>query len=207
MKVACYCVGPLENNTLVVVDEATQLAVVVDPSFDSGVVRQAIRTDGYKLHAVLNTHGHLDHIVENAAFCSEYGVPLAVGALELDLIGSIPEQAEWFGIPAPPEVVPDQLLADGDVFTLGESALKVIHTPGHTVGSICLLGDGFVIVGDVLFAGSIGRTDLSGGDYDQLIQSIRERLLVMPDETVVYPGHGQATTIGRERRTNPFLAG
>jgi len=110
-----------------------------------------------------------------------------------------------FGVPFPPSPDPDQYLEEGDVITVGSVSLKVLHTPGHSPGHIVLASDGFVIVGDVLFAGSIGRTDLPGGSYAQLLNSIRTKLLTLPDDTIVYCGHGPETTIGRERATNPFL--
>jgi hydroxyacylglutathione hydrolase len=205
MRVIAYTVGPLDNNTCVVLDADSGEAVIVDPSFESARIWHDVERNGWKLVAVLNTHAHLDHVVENALFVERSGAPLALHAGELPILHSLPLQAARFGVETPRSVEPARLLADGDSIAIGNGALRVLHTPGHTPGGISFLGKGFVIAGDVLFAGSIGRTDLPGGDMNQLLNTIRSRLLSLPDETVVYPGHGPQTTIGRERRTNPFL--
>lgn len=205
MHVARYAIGPMDNNTYVIVDEATGEAAVVDPSFGSDRVAQDIDEQGWRPIVLLNTHAHIDHIVENALFAERYGTPLALHADDVPLLEATAEQAEWFGIPEPKRVSPGRLLADGDEVQIGTGVVRVIHTPGHSPGGVCFLGEGWVIVGDVLFQGSIGRADLPGGDLSLLLESIRTRLLTLPPSTIVYPGHGPTTAVGREARSNPFL--
>lgn len=205
MQVLSFRVGPLDNNTYLVADEDSGQAAVVDPSFESETVWDAAMRAGWTIAWVLNTHAHLDHAVLNAWFVERSGAPLALHSDEVGMLEAMPQQAAWFGLDPPPMPAPGRLLTDGDTVELGGGRLAVVHTPGHSQGGVCFLGPGFAIVGDVLFAGSIGRTDLPGGDMEILIESIRTRLLTLPDDTVVYPGHGDSTTIGRERRTNPFL--
>jgi glyoxylase-like metal-dependent hydrolase (beta-lactamase superfamily II) len=207
MQVQQYAVGPVDNNTYLVFDSQALEAVVVDPSFDSEAVIDDARSRGLRITAILDTHAHFDHVALNAYFVEQTGASILLHQDDLPLYRSMRQQAQWFGLPAPAVCEPGRLLADGDVVAVGAEELVVLHAPGHSPGGVCFLGDGFVIVGDALFAGSIGRTDLPGGDMDKLLQSIQTRLLTLPDETVVYPGHGPATTIGAERRTNPFVGG
>jgi glyoxylase-like metal-dependent hydrolase (beta-lactamase superfamily II) len=205
MRVVRYGVGPMENNTYVLVDEASGDAAVVDPSFGSQRAADEIDARGWRPVLLLNTHGHIDHTVENALFAERYSIPLALHADDVPLLEATAEQAEWFGIPEPRRISPTRLLKDGDVVAIGSGSVRVLHTPGHSPGGICLLGDGWVIVGDVLFQSSIGRADLPGGDMSVLLESIRSRLLSLPPATIVYPGHGPETTVGREAKMNPFL--
>jgi hydroxyacylglutathione hydrolase len=207
MQIHRYNIGPLDNNTYALVDEPTGQAAIVDPSFDSAPIWDEVTANGWTLAWVLNTHAHIDHVVENALFVERSGAPLALHPDDLPLLRALPQQAAWMGMDPPVYAEPTHFLADGETIAFGESVLTVALTPGHSPGSVSFLGDGFVLSGDVLFAGSIGRTDLPGGSYEQLVQSIRTRLLVLPDETAVYPGHGPTTTIGEERRNNPFLLG
>jgi hydroxyacylglutathione hydrolase len=205
MRVLRYNLGPLDNNTYLLADPSAGAAAVVDPSFESRSILEDIRKAGWHVLYVLNTHAHIDHVIENAYFCRETGASLAVHPADHPLLVAMAQQALWLGID-PPEVVQPALdLADGDTIALGDSVLRVVHTPGHSPGHVCFLGDEFAIVGDVLFQGSIGRTDLPGGNFEQLLASIKRELLILPDQTVVYPGHGEPTTIGAERRANPFL--
>lgn len=205
MRVYPFHVGPLDNNVYLVVDEARGCAAIVDPSFDSRGIWKVVVENGWRLVWVLNTHAHFDHVIENAFFVEVSGAPLALHPDDLPLLRALPQQAAWFGMEAPPPSEPTHLLAEGESIPIGSGSLQVLHTPGHSPGGVSFLGEGFVIVGDALFAGSIGRTDLPGGDISQLLQSIRTRLLSLPDDTRVYPGHGPETTIGRERETNPYL--
>ncbi|MFQ5532708.1 MAG: MBL fold metallo-hydrolase, partial [Candidatus Methylomirabilales bacterium] len=148
-----------------------------------------------------------DHVCGNAFFKAKTGAPVLIHPEDVPLMRQAAQQALAFGfqVPAPPP--PDRLLNEGDEVTMGESRLRVFHTPGHTPGGICLYGEGVVFVGDTLFSGSVGRTDMPGGSYEILLSSIRSKLLSLPDETAVYPGHGPSTTIGEERIHNPFLTG
>jgi hydroxyacylglutathione hydrolase len=205
MRVHKYRLGPLDNNTYIVLDEESGDAAIIDPSFDSVPLWQDIKNSGWTLAWVLNTHAHIDHVVENAFFVEKSGAPLALHPDDLTLLRGLPNQAAWMGMETPREMEPTHHLADGEVISIGNGKLRVACTPGHSAGSVSFIGDGFAIVGDALFAGSIGRTDLPGGNHDQLLGAIRARLLVLPDETIVYPGHGPETTIGHERLTNPFL--
>lgn len=211
MQIVQYVVGPMLNLCYALVDEETGCSVVVDPAFGSACVLDDLIARGLRITGVVNTHAHLDHVAENARFVAASGAPLIAHEDERPNYASLPEQASWFGVAPPDPVEPTVWLRDGDTLAVGGASLKVLHTPGHSPGGLSLLGEGFVLVGDVLFAGSIGRADLPGGDPGLLIATIREKLLSLPDDTIVYPGHGDSatdthrTTIGRERRTNPFL--
>jgi len=207
MRILRFNVGPLDNNTYLMVDESTREAAIVDPSFDSAGVWDRVEQDGLTLVRVLNTHAHIDHVVENALFVERSGAPLALHPADLPLLHAMSEQAAWMGVPPPRPAEPTHALCHGESIRIGGEAVTVAHTPGHSPGSVSFVGDGFVLSGDALFAGSIGRTDLPGGDLTQLLRSIHGRLLTLPDATIVYPGHGHETTIGRERRSNLFLQG
>jgi hydroxyacylglutathione hydrolase len=205
LKVTTYNVGPLDNNTYLLVDEATSQAAIVDPSFDSAKIWDDITAQGLKLVWVLNTDAHIDHVVENALFVERSGAPLALHPDDLPLLEAMPMQANWLGMEPPRHAQPSHLLADNETINIGESVVTVAITPGHSPGSVSFIGEGWVIAGDALFAGSVGRTDLPGGNSATLLNAIQTRLMTLPDDTIVYPGHGSSTTIGHERRTNPFL--
>jgi glyoxylase-like metal-dependent hydrolase (beta-lactamase superfamily II) len=200
-------VGPLDNGVYLVVDEATKATALVDPSFESEPILEEIRARELRLEWILNTHGHYDHVVNNAYFKRETGAPLAIHPADVPFLEGMEQQARWMGIPhredSPP---PDRLLREGEEIEVGSLRLRVVHTPGHSPGGVAFLVGEAAIVGDSLFAGSIGRWDLPGGDEGTLLESIRTRLLTLPDATRVYPGHGPATTIGEERQSNPYLA-
>ena len=204
MRVHTFNVGPMDNNTYVVEDEATGAAVVVDPAFGSEAVLDSIRRSAWSVAWVINTHAHLDHVALNAEFVDATSAPLAIHAEELPMLRALDEQASWFGVRPPRYVEPGRYLVDEDDVAFGGAVLHVAHTPGHSAGGICLLGPDFAIVGDVLFAGSIGRTDLPGGDMATLLRSIRNRLFTLEPATIVYPGHGGVTTVGEEMRSNPY---
>ena len=207
MKVHSFLIGPLETNAYLLVDGSGRLAIVIDPGLESEGIYDVILQERLQLAAIVNTHGHFDHVCGNAFFKAKTGVPILLHKDDVELMRQAAQQALSFGFRVPNLPAPDRLLTDGEEVVVGGSHLRVLHTPGHTPGGICLYGDGIVFVGDTLFAGSIGRTDLPGGSYDLLLDSIRNKLLPLPDETVVYPGHGPATTIGEERLRNPFLTG
>ncbi len=200
-----FNVGPLDNNTYVVADPVERQAVLIDPSFGSRDIWSFIQSQGWTLTAVLNTHAHIDHVVENRYFVDQSGAPLALHRSDLELLGVMVQQAAWLGVRAPEPCTPSLFLEAETAFPVGSFSLSVVHTPGHSPGSVAFLAGSFAIVGDVLFAGSIGRTDLPGGDHRQLLKSIHTHLMALPDDTVVWPGHGPETTIGTERRSNPFL--
>jgi glyoxylase-like metal-dependent hydrolase (beta-lactamase superfamily II) len=201
-------VGPFGSNCFIVGCEATKKGMVIDPGADADAIVKAVRDHGLKDILIVATHSHMDHVGALLPVRDDLDARYAVH--EADVEGMSPDMfARLFGLAtggsfkAPPE--PDIILHDGDVLEVGELRFTVLHTPGHTRGGISLLGAGVVFAGDTLFNFGIGRTDLSGGDYATLIHSIMSRLMSLPDGTVVYPGHGPSTTIGMERKRNPFL--
>ena len=205
MAIQTFVVGPLQSNSYLVVDERSRQAAVIDPGMESESVLEAVRHEGLRVESVIITHGHFDHVFSAAAFKTETGAQVIMHPDDVPLLLEMPETARSFGFKAPVPPQPDRLVREGDVIKVGELALRVLETPGHTPGGISLCLDDAVFVGDTLFAGSVGRTDLRGGSLDALLRSIRTKLLTLPDWTVVYPGHGGATSIGAERRDNPFL--
>ncbi len=205
MQIIRYNLGDMDNNTYLIVDEATQQAAIVDPSFESEKLIPEIREAGYQLKYLLNTHAHFDHIVGNAAFSEAFDIPIALHKEDLKLLQALTVQGKRFGLELTASPEPTIFLEEGQTLTLGETEIRVVWTPGHSPGSVTFLLEDVAIVGDVLFEGSIGRTDLPGGSLPILMESIREKLLTLPDETQVLPGHGEATSIGHERRTSPYL--
>jgi hydroxyacylglutathione hydrolase len=198
-------VGPLQVNCFLVACRETLDAMVIDPGDEGLRILQLAKREGFKISKVVNTHGHFDHIGANRHVVDETGAELMLHAADLPLLQNARNHAKAYGLTITQSPEPTRLLAQGDTFTVGESSFTVFHVPGHSLGGICLLSEGHLFVGDVLFAGSIGRTDLPGGDFDALVEGVRERLFSLPDETIVHPGHGPDTTIGRERRMNPFV--
>ncbi len=205
MEIVAFVIGPLQSNSYLVVDEASRQAAVIDPGMDSEVVLDAVRRQGLRVESVIITHGHFDHVFSGALFKAETGAKVIMHPNDLPLLAEVPETARFFGIKAPAPPSPDRLVREGEAVTVGGLSLRVLETPGHTPGSISLRLDDAVFVGDTLFAGSVGRTDLTGGSLEVLLTSIHTKLLTLPDRTVVYAGHGRATSIGGERRDNPFL--
>ncbi|WP_409227400.1 MBL fold metallo-hydrolase [Gudongella sp. SC589] len=180
--------------------------VVVDPAGDIDDIIKYLDGNDVKVAAIVLTHGHGDHIGGVMELREKLSVPVMIHSDDEDMVG---DSALNLSTAMPMGDVyfkPDILLEDGSVIKVGNKEIKVIHTPGHTKGGICLLVDGILITGDTLFQGSIGRTDLYGGDFDTLMNSIMERLMILPEETVVYPGHGGQSTIGVEKRNNPFIS-
>jgi hydroxyacylglutathione hydrolase len=210
--VVTFPVGLLQCNCTVLGDPATGEAIVVDPGDEVAKVLAVLEEHGLKCRAILNTHTHIDHVGANQALKQATGARLMLHEADLPLYDNLRAQSEWMGgtILPPPRAEVDEHIHQGDRVVAGGLAAAVFHTPGHTPGSLCFHlegAQGLLLSGDTLFAGSIGRTDLWGGDYDQEIESIRGRLLALADGTRVIPGHGAETTIGRERRQNPFLVG
>lgn len=205
MMLARLVVGPLQVNCFILADEKTREAVVIDPGDDGDAILKIIRDKGLAVRYIVNTHAHFDHVGANETLKKSTGAQLLMHEDEAPVLATIGSQSQSFGMGSVSSPPPDRLLKHGDVVTAGEISLKVLHTPGHTPGGISLLEEGLVLTGDTLFAGSIGRTDFPGGDLLTLIRSIKTQLMTLPDDTKVFPGHGPASTIGDERKENPFL--
>ncbi len=207
MILETFPVGPLQCNCTILADEATREAIIIDPGDEISRIHRRLTALGLTLKQILITHAHIDHIGGALKLKSLTGAPIFLNEADLPLLKIMSEQAAWVGVPTPETAPPDEPLTDGRRVGLDNYPAQVIHTPGHTQGSICLhfAPLNMVLAGDTLFAGSIGRTDLPGGDSNQILDSIQTRLLTLPDETKVIPGHGPATTIAYERKANPFL--
>jgi hydroxyacylglutathione hydrolase len=204
-----FPVGPLQCNCSIVGDEQTREAMVIDPGDDIDNVLAVLQRHGLTLKQIVITHAHIDHIGGAAKLKRITGAPVLLNVNDQALLKMLDVQATWLGMRPPEETTIDASLTTGDKVQTGSLVADVLHTPGHTEGSICLYfaAENKLIAGDTLFAGSIGRTDLPGGSYKKIIESLHGPVLALPDETIVVPGHGPLTTIGDERETNPFLAG
>ncbi|MFY9689176.1 MAG: MBL fold metallo-hydrolase [Candidatus Acidiferrales bacterium] len=223
-------VGLLQCNCSILGDPVTHEAIVVDPGDDVERILEILRRHQLKVLAIVSTHTHIDHVGGLAQLHRVTGAPVLFHEADLPLYRGLDEQAQWLGVPTPETTRIDDFVKEGDTLRWGGFGAHVLHTPGHTPGSISLVvqptaaqtqsvaestrardaagknSDAAVLLaGDTLFHGSIGRTDLPGGSYPQILKSIREKLLVLPDEMIVLPGHGETTTIGQEREDNPFL--
>lgn len=218
-------VGLLQCNCSILGDPATGEAIVVDPGDEIERILEIVRRHGLKVRSIVSTHTHIDHVGGLAGLHRATGAPVLIHEADLELYKNLDEQAQWLGVPTPAMMRIQDFVKEGDTLRWGGYEARVLHTPGHTQGSICLAVDASAVspeskspnpaadsrdvarllAGDTLFQGSIGRTDLPGGSFPQIISSIREKLLALPDDLVVYPGHGDTTTIGAEREFNPFL--
>lgn len=200
-------VAPMMKNGYLLACPEQKQAVYIDPGDEAELALSWLTQQGYQLQAILNTHGHMDHICGIRRVKESWDVPVYLHPQDSFLYEALPKQAQWFGFQydsAPPV---DRFFEEGDTLQVGTFELKVIHTPGHSPGSVCLRTGRHVFCGDLVFAGSVGRTDLPGGAPRLLIRMIREKILSLPDSTILYPGHGPSTTVGRERLANPFLNG
>jgi len=200
-------VGPLQCNCSIIGDEQTREAMVIDPGDQIEDILDILRRERLTLKQIVITHAHIDHVGGATKLKGATGAPILMNQDDYALLKMLDMQAAWVGMRPPGDVKVDEALSEGRVLKIGAIPLNVIHTPGHTEGSICLHlpEEKKLIAGDTLFAGSIGRTDLPGGNFEKIIRSLHTRLLALPDETQVVPGHGPGTTIGEERETNPFL--
>jgi hydroxyacylglutathione hydrolase len=207
MILETFPVGPLACNCIIMGDEEKLEAIVIDPGDEVGRIERRLRELGMKLKQILITHAHIDHVGGALKLKKLTGAPIYMNDADMPLLQGMQMQAAWLGVAPPETAPPDSNLAEGQKVGLASCLAQVLHTPGHTQGSICLhfAQLKLLIAGDTLFAGSIGRTDLPGGNFHQIIESIKSRLLVLPEETRVLPGHGSLTSIGEERESNPFL--
>lgn len=197
--------GQFAQNCYLLADPASGEAAVVDPGEEWDRILAEARRRGWTIGAIWLTHGHVDHVLGVAEVQEATGAPIWLHPEERPVYDALPAQGRWVGLDLAPLPRPDHDFAAGQHVRVGRFELEVRHTPGHTPGSVSLVGDGFVLAGDALFAGSIGRTDLPGGDHAQLLASIERELLSLPDPTRVLSGHGPETTIGAERSHNPWL--
>ena len=202
-------VSLFQENTYILGDEASGAGVLIDPGDESTRIALAVEQSGLEIEKILLTHAHIDHVGAVTDLVEEYGCPVYIHPEAEPMLAQIPSQAMMMGIKFGKVPTADEHLPSGESIAVGGLSLRALYTPGHAPGHLSLYceSEGIVIAGDALFAGGIGRTDLPGGDTETLLASIRDELLTLPDETVVYPGHGPATTIGEERASNPFLTG
>jgi len=198
-------VGPLQVNCFIAACPATREAMVIDPGDEGERILETLRANNIQPKLIVNTHGHFDHIGGNALLMEKTGAQLLIHEDDLPVLRQAATHAAIYGLKTVPSPEPTRTLRGGEVLEVGQLRFEVIHTPGHSPGGISLYGGGHLFSGDALFAGSVGRTDLPGGDHDMLVEGIRSRLLVLPEATVVHPGHGPDTTVGREKSDNPFV--
>jgi len=205
MKYEKIVVGALETNCYLAFCEKSRECAVIDPGADPEKIIRIIDDKDLKPVVLLNTHGHIDHIGGNKAIKEKFGVPLYIHKDDEKMLKSVLQSGLALLLGSKASPAPDKLLNEGDIIDIGESKLEVIHTPGHSPGSVSFLTDMVLFSGDTLFCGGVGRTDLPGGSWDKLVNSIRKKILTLPDETLVLPGHGPATTVGQEKESNPYI--
>jgi len=200
-------VGPLQCNCSIIGDEATREAIVIDPGDDIEDIAAILDEHKLQVKQIVITHAHIDHVGGAMRLRARTGAPILLNQNDYALLKMLDLQASWLGMKPPGAVEIEAGLAHGQTLKTGSLEATILHTPGHTEGSVCLYfpAEKMLIAGDTLFARSIGRTDLPGGSFEKIMRSLHDRVLVLPDETVVIPGHGSATTIGAEREENPFL--
>jgi hydroxyacylglutathione hydrolase len=200
-------VGPLQCNCSIIGDETTHEAMVIDPGDDIEDVLAILHRHHLQVKQIVITHAHIDHVGGAMKLRTVTGAPILLNQNDYALLKMLDVQATWLGMAAPSDVTIEASIADGDSLQAGSLKANVLHTPGHTEGSVCLYfpAEKLLIAGDTLFARSIGRTDLPGGSFEKIMRSLHDRVLTLPDDTVVVPGHGPRTTIGEEREENPYL--
>ncbi len=201
-----FTVGPFEENVYLLIGPSGSRAALFDPGIGSEVVLATLESRTLSLEMIVNTHGHVDHAAGNGFFKRRTGAPLAIHPLDAPFLRGLEAQALAFGVQAEACPEPDLELRDGTPLRFDGLDLEVIHTPGHTPGGTCIRFGRRMIVGDTLFQGSVGRTDLPGGSWEELVASIRDKLFRLPGDIVCYPGHGPETTLADERRDNPFVS-
>ena len=202
-----FPVGPLQCNCSIIGDETTHEAMVIDPGDNIENVLALLRKHRLQVKQIVITHAHIDHVGGAMKLRAATGAPILLNENDYALLKMLDAQAEWIGVAPPGEVEIDANMSNGDTVKIGAHAANILHTPGHTEGSVCLYfpAEKLLIAGDTLFAGSIGRTDLPGGSMQKILDSLHGTVLALPDDTLVVPGHGPTTTIGEERESNPWL--
>jgi len=199
-------VGPIQANCYVLGCERTKEAAVIDPGGDVDKILMTLAKDKLRCVYIINTHGHFDHTGDNKRLKEVTGAKLVIHRADAPMILDQGSSGSLWGMEVEDSPPPDLYVEERDVITFGDISLQVLHTPGHSPGGISLVSDKMVFVGDTLFAGSIGRTDLPGGDYEELIRNVKEKIFPLGDDVLIYPGHGPKTTVGREKKSNPFFA-
>lgn len=205
MIIKALAVGPMMSNCFILGCEKTRNAVVIDPGDDTDRILLSLAESKLRVEHIINTHGHFDHVGGNKRIKDATGADILIHPQDAQMLGVTASSAASIGMNTENSPPADRMIEDGDVISVGDIALTVLHTPGHSPGGISLHTDGVVFVGDTLFAGSIGRTDFPGGDHDLLLSKIRTKLFALGDDVRVLTGHGPETTIGREKRFNPFV--
>jgi hydroxyacylglutathione hydrolase len=200
-------VGPIETNCYILWDRDTLSAAIIDPGGDIELITRIVDSNALRVERILLTHGHFDHTFCAGELARLYGARVGIHGSDIWLMDEgLGIATMYYDMSKLVEVTPDDLLQDGDVIVLAGSQLKVLHTPGHSTGGLCFVTDAGVFCGDTIFAGTVGRTDFPGGSFETLISSIKSKLLTLDDSTPLYPGHDAATTVGEERRSNPYLS-
>lgn len=205
MIVKELAVGPIQANCYIVGCEETKAAAVIDPGDDADRILMDLAESKLTVSCIINTHGHFDHVGANKRLKEVTGADIMIHELDAPMLSELAATAGAMGLQADDSPPADRVLADDDTIAFGNITMTVLHTPGHTLGGISLFTEGHVFVGDTLFAGSVGRTDFPGGDFATLKASVKSKLYVLDDDTIVYPGHMGRTTIGREKQSNPFV--
>jgi glyoxylase-like metal-dependent hydrolase (beta-lactamase superfamily II) len=205
MKLQRFTYGPFAENSYLIVGRSGRKAALVDPGLDSEPLLDVLQEQGLALEWIINTHGHLDHVAANAFFKTHTAARLILHPADEPLLQRLVDQGRLYGFELQASPAPDEYFDEARPFGFDELEFEVIHTPGHSPGGVCLRWGMNMIVGDTLFNGSIGRTDLAGGSFDELRVSIRDKLFRLPGDTICHPGHGPETTLAAERRSNPFV--
>lgn len=200
-----FVLGAIENNNYLLIDEATNEAVLIDCTQEDGDIEMVLREHDAKLKFILLTHGHFDHVLGVNYFKNKYNCQVLLHEADKELVERMPEFARNFGLPPAETQKIDEYIKEDDVIKFGQNKIKVIHTPGHTQGCVCYLISDDLFSGDTLFYECVGRTDLPGGSFKQIVSSIKEKLFVLDDNIKVYPGHGPTSTIGHEKVNNQFV--
>lgn len=204
MKIENIVVGPLQVNCYLVYDEDSRDALLIDAGSDAPRIMKTIKTLGLRITHIICTHGHFDHVGAVASIKEKTGAPVLIDREDLEIYAQAPAQAAFWEYEVDPQPQPDGFVGEGDELKAGDISLRVMHTPGHSPGGICLFGGGVVFTGDTVFAGSVGRTDFPGGSLDELRESFK-RVMALPPETVILPGHGPASSVEEEIASNFFM--